>query len=198
VCVCVCVCVFLYNSVDERCACLQLDANLIHALELDVPYVIPLTSSGDVTMTVTLMDARHCPGSVMFLFDGYFGRILYTGDFRYEECMLVRGPLNELKLNPVDVLYIDNTFCSPKCSLPSRREAKRQTINIIKQHPGKRVVFGLRGLGKEDVLISLAKCFNVRITVAEERYHLFEVLALHEQFVVACKGAEQTRLKSLN
>ena len=35
-----------------------------------------------VTVTVTTMDANHCPGSSMFLFEGYFGRILYTGDFR--------------------------------------------------------------------------------------------------------------------
>jgi len=175
--------------------CVQLDANLIHAIELDTPHVIALTSSGDVTMTVTLIDARHCPGSVMFLFDGYFGRILYTGDFRYEEGMLDQGPLKELKLNPVDVLYIDNTFCSPKCLLPSRQEAKKQIIDIIEQHPSKRVVFGLRGLGKEDMLISLAKRFDVRIAVTEERYRLLEVPALHEQFVVACKGAKQTRFE---
>ena len=36
----------------------------------------------DVTITVTTLDANHCPGSAMFLFEGYFGRILYTGDFR--------------------------------------------------------------------------------------------------------------------
>lgn len=175
--------------------CVQLDANVIHALELDVPHIIPLTSSGDVTITVTLIDARYCPGSVMFLFDGYFGRILYTGDFRYEAGMLDQGPLNKLKLHPVDVLYIDNTFCSPKCLLPSRQEAKRQIVNIIEQHPGKRVVFGLRELGKESVLISLGKCFDVRITVPEERYHLLEVLALHQQYVMACEGAEHTRFE---
>lgn len=173
----------------------QLDADLIHALQLDVPHVIPLTSSGDVTMTVTLIDAGHCPGSVMFLFDGYFGRILYTGDFRYEANMLDHGPLSELRLNPVDVLYIDNTFCSSRCVLPSRKEATRQIINIVKQHPSKRVVFGLRGLGKEDVLIALAKCFGVKITVAKERYHLLEVLAQQEQFVTACESAEQTRFE---
>ena len=179
---------------NVRCALVQLDVNLIHALQLDVPHVIPLTSSGDV-MTVTLIDARHCPGSVMFVFDGYFGRILYTGSFRYEEDRLDQGWLSELKSNPVDVLYIDNTFCSPKCVLPTRQEAKRQIIDIIEQHSRQRVVFGLRGLGKVDILISLAKLFDVKITVSKDRYRLLEVLALHEHFVIAGEGSEQTRFE---
>jgi DNA cross-link repair 1B protein len=33
-------------------------------------------------MYVTAIDANHAPGSTMFLFEGYFGVILYTGDFR--------------------------------------------------------------------------------------------------------------------
>jgi DNA cross-link repair 1B protein len=35
-----------------------------------------------VSVSVTVLDANHCPGSAMFIFEGYFGRILYTGDFR--------------------------------------------------------------------------------------------------------------------
>lgn len=35
--------------------------------------------------TVTMLDANHCVGSAMFLFEGYFGRILYTGNFRFVE-----------------------------------------------------------------------------------------------------------------
>lgn len=41
--------------------------------------MLPLDDIGKETMTVTLIDANHCPGSVMFLFQGYFGSILYTG-----------------------------------------------------------------------------------------------------------------------
>jgi len=109
--------------------------------------------------------------------------------------MLDHGCLSELKSNPVDVLYIDNTFCSPKCVLPSRQEAERLIIDVIQQHPMHRVVFGLCGLGKEDILISLANRFNVKVTVSKERYCLLEVLALHEQFVVAGEGSEQTRFE---
>ena len=53
-------------------------------LEYDEPRLFHTHHPDDqpVTVTVTAIDANHCPGSAMFYFEGYFGRILYTGDFR--------------------------------------------------------------------------------------------------------------------
>ncbi|XP_029802979.1 5' exonuclease Apollo isoform X2 [Suricata suricatta] len=58
---------------------LQVSKKWIRALEVGENHVLPLDEIGRETMTVTLLDANHCPGSVMFLFEGYFGTILYTG-----------------------------------------------------------------------------------------------------------------------
>jgi len=173
--------------------CCQLNPDVVHELEIGVPHSISLTPTGDVTMTVTLIDANHCPGSVMFLFDGYFGRILYTGDFRYSEAMLTSGGLlGDLVTNPIDVLYLDNTFCSPKCAFPPHEEALKSIIAIIEHHPNDRVMFGMRSLGKEDMLIAISECFNEKIAISLERYKVLQLLGLHERFVV-CGGSKEAK-----
>ncbi len=58
--------------------------DLIVELTLGEPKIVTVNCPGDrVSITVTALDANHCPGSAMFLFEGYFGTIFYTGDFRY-------------------------------------------------------------------------------------------------------------------
>jgi L-ascorbate metabolism protein UlaG (beta-lactamase superfamily) len=90
---------------------------------------------------VTLIDANHCPGAVMFLFEVPLPNhaaasdnqdsasssaemepkkrvILHTGDFRYNPSM------NSFLVNIVpdkkfDVVYLDTTYCDPKhCFMP--------------------------------------------------------------------------------
>jgi Cft2 family RNA processing exonuclease len=42
----------------------------------------PITHHSGEIVNVTLFPSDHCHGSVMFLFEGSFGRILYTGNMR--------------------------------------------------------------------------------------------------------------------
>ena len=62
---------------------------IVHCLDLDKQHTVPLDDAGAVTCAVTLIDANHCPGAVMLLFEGaWFGTVLHTGDFRFHPRML--------------------------------------------------------------------------------------------------------------
>ncbi|KAM4563430.1 5' exonuclease Apollo [Odontesthes bonariensis] len=159
---------------------LQVKEQWIHPLELAEPYLLPLDDIGKEKLTVTLIDANHCPGAVMFLFEGYFGSILYTADFRYTPSML-REPC--LRNNTtIDVLYLDNTNCDPNRSLPSRQRATQQIKEIIRSHPNHNVVIGLYALGKESLLLELAMEFKTWVEVSFERMETLKALELPDVF----------------
>lgn len=71
-------------------------------------------------------DGINLVGSMMFLFRGDFGCFLYTGDFRWdadpsdEARTILVDAIHEF---PVDILYLDNTYCNPIYSFPSRQVA---------------------------------------------------------------------------
>lgn len=159
---------------------LQVKEQWIHPLELGEPHLLPLDDINKERLTVTLIDANHCPGAVMFLFEGYFGSILYTGDFRYTPSML-REPC--LRTNTtIDVLYLDNTNCDPNRTLPSRQRATQQIKEIIRSHPSHNVVIGLYALGKETLLLELAMEFKTWIEVSFERMETLKALELPDVF----------------
>ncbi len=138
--------------------------------------------TGVEKMTVTLIDANHCAGAVMFLFQGYFGCILHTGDFRYFDGML-DIPLftNGIVIN---TLYLDNTYCDPKCEFPTKTEAKEKILEIIHNNSDKYIRFGLDTLGKEDLLHQIAKDQEFPIFVDEFRYKTAKLLGCGEYFTL--------------
>lgn len=64
----------------SSCCELQVKEKWIRPLEIGEAHMLMLDDLGKERLTVTLIDANHCPGAVMFLFEGYFGTRLYTGE----------------------------------------------------------------------------------------------------------------------
>ncbi|XP_059661016.1 uncharacterized protein LOC132307313 isoform X2 [Cornus florida] len=108
--------------------------SLLRVLEIGSWHSISLvspTSGSETIVQVIAIDAHHCPGAVMFLFRGEFGCMLYTGDFRWEtrskRAHIARAMLgNAIGNDKVDIVYLDNTYCNPSYSFPSREVAAQQ------------------------------------------------------------------------
>lgn len=140
-----------------------------------------------VPVRVTLIDANHCPGSVMFLLEGYFGRILHTGDCRFTPSMLENdadGGLSERLFGAasggIDVMYLDNTFGNPRHQFPSRNVAAEQALEIVKAHPDSRVVFGIDTLGKEELLHYIAVKTGESVGLPPQRLQAMELMGIPE------------------
>ncbi|XP_029643175.1 5' exonuclease Apollo-like [Octopus sinensis] len=168
---------------DLICKKFNVARELIRPLELNTPVLIPVDATYTETVTVVAVDANHCPGSVMFLFQGYFGCMLYTGDFRYEPKVITDSYLSSLSCS-VDTLYLDNTFCDPKCAFQSRRQAKDWITELISYYPGHDIIFGMKSLGKPNLLIEIAKHFQEFIAVPQKMFEYFELIETPDVFQI--------------
>ncbi|XP_028110503.1 5' exonuclease Apollo-like isoform X1 [Camellia sinensis] len=153
-----------------------------------IPLVSPTTES-NTTVDVIAIDAHHCPGAVMYLFRGEFGCMLYTGDFRWEttskRAEIGRSMLlSALGNDKVDILYLDNTYCNPSYSFPSREVAAQQlqVVDVIASHPEHDIIIGIDSLGKEDLLLHIAQALKIKIWVWPERLQIMHLLGFHDIF----------------
>lgn len=72
-------------------------------------------------MSVIVIDVYYCLGSVMFFFEGYFGKILYIGDFRFD--LEMKDDFLMGNFFYVDILYLDNIYNFLKCVFFFREES---------------------------------------------------------------------------
>ncbi|KAL1722808.1 hypothetical protein EV715DRAFT_191874 [Schizophyllum commune] len=172
--------------------------DLLRAIPLNTPTKFEL--SADEEVTVTLIDANHCPGAVMYLIEGSQGTILHTGDFRAESWFLDgltrhsslqpyihNGYLDELSpedraLRPVmktlDAIYLDTATVTSQLNVPPKARATSGLIELMKLYPPSTHFFiNTWTWGYEDILKAIAQAFNTPIHLDRYKFSIFKCLS---------------------
>ncbi|GAB2232084.1 hypothetical protein Droror1_Dr00011106 [Drosera rotundifolia] len=160
-----------------------LEEELFVGIEVGEEIVV---DDGDGGFRVTAFDANHCPGALMFLFEGKFGNILHTGDCRLTLDCLQKLPqkyLGRKDKKPkcrFDYVFLDCTFGKIPLQMPSKHSALRQVINCIWRHPSAPVVYLTCDLlGQEEILVKVSQTFGGKIYVDKvENQECHQVLTL--------------------
>lgn len=111
--------------------CSRATANLVRSkLGVDPTWVHELpweewTSFSVDGVRVRGLDANHCPGSMLFLFEKARQRVLHCGDFRacpehLTNPLLAPGK-DGVRGQRIDVVYLDTTYLNPKYAFPSQK-----------------------------------------------------------------------------
>ncbi|OAP58598.1 hypothetical protein AYL99_07688 [Fonsecaea erecta] len=136
-----------------------------------------------LTIRVTLLDANHCPGAVMFLIEGDSKAILYTGDIRAETWWvnsIVQNPIllpYTCGLKWLDCLYLDTTFATraePYSDFPTKAEGLKELLEKVVQCPPS-TIFYFRAwtLGYENVWVALSNILQSRVHVDGYQLRIF-------------------------
>ncbi|KAI8879945.1 DRMBL-domain-containing protein [Backusella circina FSU 941] len=184
--------------------CSRITANLVRQqLNVEEHYIHPLPMDTLVSVTdkvrVGLIDANHCPGSVLFLFviendDGKIVRHLHTGDFRASPRMCLHPLLRQPENPPLDNVYLDTTYMDPKYAFPAQEECIEAVCDLVKKECASKritsfmeswtkrpktmqrvlVVIGAYKIGKERVFYNVAKMLDSKIYVTDDRKQILD------------------------
>ncbi|KAJ5477497.1 hypothetical protein N7539_007641 [Penicillium diatomitis] len=167
-------------------------SSLLRPIPLNTPTVIEPKPGHHIR--VTLIDANHCPGSVMFLIEGDGKTILYTGDIRAEKWWvdsLVRNPILipfTMGGERLDKVYLDTTYVRsvgrPLDNFPSKAEAIADLLDIVSRYPSDTVFhFEAWTFGYEEAWLALATSLDTNVHTSLYLMGLFQCLTnsrLHE------------------
>ncbi|CAG7833714.1 unnamed protein product [Allacma fusca] len=167
--------------------------NCIRKLQLNKVYVIQGTE-------VVLVDANHCPGSVMFILRLPNGTTyLHTGDFRFTPEMLTNKYLQQLR---VDSLYLDTTYCDPQYNFPTQTDSISVAIVEIKKHlayrPRTLIVCGTYCIGKERVFCAVADSIGSKVFCEYEKRRVIKALENQYFIQLLCDKEENCQVHVLS
>ena len=134
----------------------ELRSDLIITLPLDCPSIVTLSHS---CLTVTFIDANHCPGSIMIKVCGEFGSRLHSGDYRFSRALLENESMNGIRS-----LFLDTTFFHPSWRMPTKEQSCELLIDLILRKGNNKIVYiAADCYGQEDIFLALHRKFGQKV-----------------------------------
>ncbi|GLJ10351.1 hypothetical protein SUGI_0126660 [Cryptomeria japonica] len=163
--------------------CSLITARLVN-LRVGVPWdklhVIPLNERINIDgVYVTFVDANHCPGSVIILFEPPNGKpVLHTGDFRFCQEMVMNPILQSCN---VHTLILDTTYCDPQYDFPKQETIIQFVLDAIQAEAFNTKTLFLIGtytIGKERIFLEVARVLRKKVYVGAAKLRLLGCLGL--------------------
>lgn len=156
-------------------------AKVLKPIPLDTPTEVELEPGK--TIQVTLLDANHCAGAVMFLIEGNGKAVLYTGDIRSEPWWvnsIARNPSiieYSSRLKTLDRIYLDTSMLDD-FPLQTKAEGLRELLEKVGRYP-KDTHFFMQAwtYGYEEVWVALSKALDSKIHVDKYKMGVYKSLA---------------------
>ncbi|KAJ3932307.1 MAG: hypothetical protein NXY57DRAFT_1003474 [Lentinula lateritia] len=168
--------------------------DLLKVFPMNTPTEVEL--DGAKKVIITLFDANHCPGAVMFLIEGAEGAILHTGDFRAEPWFLesiTHNPYLQPYLAPsngtnprggngivktLEAIYLDTACVMQTHQVPTKDEATTGLIALLELYPPSTYFFiNSWTWGYEDILKAIARAFNCRIHLDDYKHRIYSLIS---------------------
>uniref|UniRef100_A0A7S3FQY7 Metallo-beta-lactamase domain-containing protein n=1 Tax=Chloropicon roscoffensis TaxID=1461544 RepID=A0A7S3FQY7_9CHLO len=190
-----------------RVYCTMVTAKLVHRI-LGVPlqciYVLEIGKPCAVQgVRVTALDANHCPGACMFLFEpAGEAPTLHTGDARLTDEHTRRIP-ELLRVRGACVLALDTTYCSHKyASFPSQRRVveavAKCVVAEVASNPKVLVLVGSYTIGKEAVFFGVARALGRRVYIGANKRRVMGCLDLtDEEKSLVCEDDTKTNVHAV-
>ncbi|XP_004501410.1 uncharacterized protein [Cicer arietinum] len=166
--------------------CSSVTARLVN-MNIGIPYeklhILPLNQKVEIAgIGVTCLDANHCPGAIIVLFEPPNGKaVLHTGDFRYSEEMS-NNPF--LRICPIHTLILDTTYCNPQYDFPKQEAVIQFVIDAIQAeafNPRTLFLIGSYTIGKERLFLEVARSLRKKVYVTAAKYRILKCLEFTEE-----------------
>ncbi|KAM6541940.1 hypothetical protein CsatB_006387 [Cannabis sativa] len=166
--------------------CSLITATLVN-MKIGIPWdrlqVLPLNQKINIVgVDVTCVDANHCPGAIILLFEPPNGKaVLHTGDFRFSGD---KDIMSLVRTCPIHTLILDTTYCNSQYDFPKQETVIQFVLDAIQAetfNPKTLFLIGSYTIGKERLFLEVARVLRKKIYITTAKLRILKCLGLPKE-----------------